>query len=412
MGKIRLSVAQVGKDPGPFNIRSFFTPTTYPDGYTTGVTFPYDGKGSFSLNYVLGNPDLKPEKTVSYEVGLQLQFLQNRLGLDATYYYSKGTDLLVRSPIAGSSGFQYVTLNAGAIRNRGVELSLTAKPVTGKVFTWDMIINYSMNRSKVLKLAPGINQITVNGFTGTTISHLPGKPAGIIYAYGWLRDSQGHIVISDQSGDFGYPVVSTEQTQVGDPNPKFLLGFGNTFTYKGFSLYTLFDWKHKGDIWNGTRGSLMAIGTSAYTLNRNSTSVFQGVLGHLNDAGEIVHNDGAAEKPGTGAANTTAVSLDEAWYQGNGGGFGAQTETFIDDGSYIKLREVSLAYDINLSKSGNWKFIKTISVSAFARNILLWSPYKGIDPETSLTGATNAQGIDYFNMPGTSSYGLNLKFKF
>jgi hypothetical protein len=156
----------------------------------------------------------------------------------------------------------------------------------------------------------------------------------------------------------------------------------------------------------------MAIGTSAYTLNRNSTSVFQGVLGHLNDAGEIVHNDGAAEKPGTGAANTTAVSLDEAWYQGNGGGFGAQTETFIDDGSYIKLREVSLAYDINLSKSGNWKFIKTISVSAFARNILLWSPYKGIDPETSLTGATNAQGIDYFNMPGTSSYGLNLKFKF
>ncbi|MVT39366.1 SusC/RagA family TonB-linked outer membrane protein [Chitinophaga oryziterrae] len=412
MGKLRLSAAQVGKDPGPFNIRSFFTPTTYPDGYTTGVTFPYNGKGSFSLNNVLGNPDLKPEKTVSYEIGLQLQFLQNRLGLDATYYYSKGTDLLVRSPIAGSTGFQYVTLNAGSIQNKGLEMSLTAKPIVGKVFSWDMVVNYSMNRSKVLKLAPGINQITVNGFTGTTISHLPGKPAGIIYAYGWLRDSHGNIVISDQSGDFGYPVVSTQQTQVGDPNPKFLLGFGNTFTYKGLSLYTLLDWKHKGDMWNGTRGSLMAIGTSAYTLNRGTNNLFQGVLGHLNDAGEIVHNDGAAEKPGTGAANTTAVPLDQAWYQGNGGGFGAQTESFIDDASYIKLREVSLAYDFNLSKFDNGKFIKTISVSAFARNILLWSPYKGIDPETSLTGATNAQGIDYFNMPGTSSYGLNLKFKF
>ncbi|SFD10863.1 TonB-linked outer membrane protein, SusC/RagA family [Chitinophaga sp. CF118] len=412
MGKIRLSAAQVGKDPGPFNIRSFFTPTTYPDGFTTGISFPYSGKGAFTLNNVLGNPDLKPEKTVSYEAGLQLQFLQNRLGIDATYYYSTGTDLLVRSPIAGSTGFQYVTLNAGSIRNKGLEISLTAKPIVGKTFTWDMIVNYSMNRSKVLKLAPGINQITVNGFTGTTISHLPNKPAGIIYGYAWLRDSQGRIVISDQSGDFGYPVVSPEQSQIGDPNPKFLLGFGNTFSYKGFSLYTLLDWKHKGDIWNGTRGSLMAIGTSAYTLDRGSTTVFPGVLGHLNTAGEIVHNDAAAEKPGVGGNNTTAVALDQAWYQGNGGGFGAQTETFIDDGSYIKLREVSLSYDFNLAKSGNGKFIKTISASAFARNILIWSPYKGIDPETSLTGATNAQGIDYFNMPGTSSYGLNLKFKF
>ncbi|MBW8685382.1 SusC/RagA family TonB-linked outer membrane protein [Chitinophaga rhizophila] len=411
-GKIRLSVAQVGKDPGPFLTKSFSVPTTYPDGYTTGVSFPYDGKGSFSLNNVLGNPDLKPEKTLSYEAGLQLQFLDNRIGLDATFYHTKGKDLLVRSPIAGSAGYQYVTLNAASIRNNGLEMTLSAKPITDKAFTWDLFVNYSMNRSKVLALAPGINQITVNGFTGTVVAHLPNEPAGIIYAYGWQRDAQGRIVISDNSGDFGYPVVSNVQTRVGNPNPVFLMGIGNTLAYKGFSLYFLVDWKHKGDLWNGTRGSLQAMGTSYYTIDRGKMQVFEGVMGHLNDAGEVVHNEGGAEKPGSGPTNTTSVPLDEAWYLGNGGGFGAQTETFIDDASFVKLREVTLSYDFPSGKFQNSRFIKGINVNLFARNIIIWTPYRGIDPETSLTGATNAQGIDYFNMPGTSSYGLNFKFKF
>lgn len=409
-GKIRISAAQVGKDPGEFRTRSFYAPTTFADGYTSGISFPYDSKGSFFLDNTLGNPNLKPEKTNSYEAGLQLQFLHNRIGLDATYYYSKGTDLIVQSPIAGTSGFQFVTLNAGSIQNKGVEVTLNGKIIADRPFTWDMNINYSMNRSKVLKLAPGISQITVNGFTGTVIAHLPNEPAGIIYAYGWLRDGNGNIVISDKADDYGYPVVSTEQRPVGNPNPKFLMGWGNTFSYKGFTLYTLVDWKCKGDIWNGTRGSLQAIGTSKYTLNRGEEHTFPGVMGHLNDAGELVHTVGGAEVAGAGTANNTAVPLDQAWYQGNGGGFGAQTETFIDDGSYVKLREVTLSYDFKGFKES--KFIRGITVSTFARNIILWTPYKGIDPETSLTGATNAQGIDYFNMPGTASFGLNLKFHF
>lgn len=410
-GKIRFSAAQVGKDPAVFSTRSFFVPTTFGDGYTSGVSFPYNGVGGFQLNNALGNGNIKPEKTNSYEAGLQLQFFKNRIGIDATYYYSRGNDLIVTAPIAGSTGFQSVTLNAGSIQNKGVELSLTGKPIAEGPFTWDMQINYSMNRNKVLKLAPGINQITLNGFTGTLIAHLPNEPAGIIYAYGWQRDDQGRIVISDQSGDAGYPVVNlTDQKRVGNPNPKFLLGFGNTFNYKGFSLYTLIDWKCKGDIWNGTRASLMAIGTSEYTLARGTDHVFEGVMGHLNEAGELVHFQGTTEVAGPGAVNTTAVPLDEAWYQGNGGGFGNQTESFIEDGSFVKLREVTLSYDFKGFRES--KFIRNINVSLFARNILLWTPYKGIDPETSLTGATSAQGIDYFNMPGTSSYGLNLKFKF
>lgn len=420
-GKIRASIAQVGKDPGEFNTNSFHVPTTFSDGYTSGISYPINGLAGYGLSNVLGNPNLKPEKTTAYELGTQLQFFKNRLGFDITGYYSKGKDLIVQAPISGASGYQYITLNSGSIRNKGIEVQITGTPVRNSNFEWSTFLNYSMTRSKVLALADGVQQITLNGFTGTVIAQLPGKQAGIIYGYGYTRDNSGNIVIddspvkSDFSGSGGYPLVNTnEQKQIGNPNPKFLMGWGNTFTYKGFSLYTLIDWKYKGDIWNGTRGSLAAIGTSDLTNDRGTNKVFSGVSGHLNSNGDLVHyNASGAEVAGPGAVNNVSVPLNEAWYTGNGGGFGNLNEAFIEDGSYVKLREVSLSYDFKkiFAKMNN-PFIKSMSAGVYARNIIIWTPYHGIDPETSLTGSSSAQGIDYFNNPGTSSYGLNLKFKF
>lgn len=419
-GKIRASVAQVGKDPGEFKTTSYYVPTTFPDGYTSGISFPNNGLAGYSLNNVLGNPGLIPEKTTAYEIGTQLQFFKNRLGFDITGYYSKGNDLIVQAPISGASGYQAITLNSGSIRNKGLEIQITGTPVRNANFEWSTFINYSMTRSKVLSLADGVQQITLNGFTGTVIAQLPNMPAGIIYGYGYTRDDKGNMIIDDSpiaEGQRigGFPLVNTNvQKQIGNPNPKFLMGWGNTLTYKGLSLYTLLDWKFKGDIWNGTRGSLAAIGTSDLTNDRNTTKVFSGVSGHLNAKGDLVHyNSSGAEVAGPGAPNTTTVTLDELWYKGNGGGFGNLNEAFIEDGSYVKLREVSLSYDFKrLFAKMNNPFIKSISAGLYARNILIWAPYHGIDPETSLTGSTSAQGIDYFNNPGTSSYGLNLKFKF
>jgi len=413
-GKLRASFAQVGKDPGEFLTQTYFVPLTFPDGYTSGISFPSNGLSSYGLNNTVGNPNLKPEKTQAWEVGAQVQFFQNRLGVDVTAYTSKGKDLILNVPISGSSGYQFITLNSGSVRNRGLEVQLTGTPVKMNDFEWTSFINFSLNRSKVLALAPGVNQITLNGFTGTTISQLPGEPAGSIYGYGYTRDASGNIVIDDRD-NVGYPISNTNvQKKIGDPNPKFLMGFGNTFTYKNVSLYALIDWKFKGDIWNGTRGSLAAIGTSDLTNNRGTQTVFPGVLGHLNGNGDLVHFDaGGAEVPGGGAVNSTSVPLDESWYLGDGGGFGNLVETFIEKGSYVKLREVSLSYDFkNLFSKMSSPFVKSVSAGLFARNIIIWTPYHGIDPETSLTGATSAQGIDYFNNPGTASYGLNLKFKF
>ncbi|SDL89039.1 TonB-linked outer membrane protein, SusC/RagA family [Pedobacter sp. ok626] len=414
LGKFRASIAQVGKDPGPFLLNSYYVPTTFPDGYTSGISFPSNGIGSFGLDNVLGNPDLKPEKTIAYELGAQLQFFNNRLGMDLTVYYSKGKDLIVQSPVPGSSGYQFVTLNSGSIRNRGLELQLTGTPVKNTEFEWSSFLNFSMNRSKVLSLAPGVNQITLNGFTGTVIAQLPGMPAGVIYGYGYSDDGKGNMIIDDRD-NVGYPLTNTNvQKEIGNPNPKFLMGFGNTFTYKGISLYTLIDWKFKGDLWNGTRGSLAAIGTSDLTNNRGTMKQFPGVFGHMNENGDLVHFDGAGnEVAGAGGINSMSVPLDEAWYLGDGGGFGNLNEAFIEDASFIKLREVALSYNFpRLFNKDGKQFVKGLTAGLFARNIIIWTPYHGIDPETSLTGATSSQGMDYFNNPGTASYGLNLKFKF
>jgi TonB-linked SusC/RagA family outer membrane protein len=411
-GKLRLSAAQVGKDAPAFALNGYYTKLNFADGYTSGITYPNDGVPGFGRVTTLGNPDLKPEKTTSYEAGLDLKFFQNRLGLDVTGYYSKGQDLIVSAPLASSTGYLSQVINSGSIETKGVELQLTGTPIQSGDFRWDAFINFSHYKNKILKLADGVSQITLNGFTGTTIAQIAGYGAASIFGFGYERDKNGNIVVEDRPGDAQYyPIAPAVQEFLGNTNPKFLLGFGNTFSFKGFSLYALLDWKHGGKMWNGTRGSLTAIGTSDNTNNRGDMHLFKGVLGHLNDAGELVHDDGSGnEVAGAGAVNTNAVPLSEDWYLGNGGGFGNLNEAFIEDASYIKLREASLSYDIS-SLITKKRFIKGASLGAFVRNVIVWTPYKGIDPETSLTGATSAQGIDYFNMPGTMSMGLTLKIK-
>ncbi|MBS1749663.1 MAG: SusC/RagA family TonB-linked outer membrane protein [Bacteroidetes bacterium] len=412
-GKLRLSAAQVGKDAPSFALNSYYSKATFSDGYTTGITYPNDGVAGFGRVTTLGNPNLKPEKTTSYEAGLDLQFFRNRLGLDATVYYSKGQDLIVTAPLASTTGYMSQVINSGSIETKGIELQFTVTPVLSKNFRWDAFVNYSSYKNKILKLAEGVKQINLNGFTGTTISQIAGYGAASVFGYGYERDSQGNIVVDDSPGDAQYyPIAPSIQKFLGNTNPKFLLGFGNTFTYKGLSLYALFDWKQGGVMWNGTRGSLTAIGTSDNTNNRGDMHLFEGVLGHLNDVGKLVHYDGNGnEVDGPGAVNKNAVPLNEGWYLGNGGGFGNLNEAFIEDASYVKLREASVSYDFSSVLKGG-RFLKGASLGAFVRNIIVWTPYKGIDPETSLTGATSAQGMDYFNMPGTSSFGMNLKLRF
>lgn len=411
-GKLRLSAAQVGKDAIPFALNNYHIKAAFADGFTNGITYPIDGVPGFGRSITLGNSNLKPEKTTSYEAGMELQFFNNRLGIDVTGYYTLGEDLIVIAPLSASTGYTAQVINSGSIETKGVELQLTGRPISDKNFRWESFVNFSSYKNKILRLAEGVDQITLNGFVGTTIAQIAGYGAASVFGYGYFRDDQGNIVIEDRPGDAQhYPIAPAIQKFLGNSNPKFLLGFGNTLTFKNMSLYTLLDWKNGGIMWNGTRGSLAAMGTSDLTNNRGEMHLFKGVLGHLNDAGELVHIDANGnEAPGPGAVNTIRVPLNEAWYLGNGGGFGNLNEAFIEDASFIKLREATLAYDCS-TLIKNARVLKGISLGMFVRNIILWTPYNGIDPETSLTGATSAQGIDYFNMPGSATYGFNIKLK-
>ena len=406
-GKLRLSHATVGNDAPAYALANTFAQSTSGDGWTPGIAFPENGIVSYSKDNTLGNPELKPEKTSSTEVGFDLRFLNNKLGLDFTYYSSKSTDQILPSPIAGSTGYQYMWMNTGELTNKGMEIELHATPVKMHDFTWNIDINWSKNTSKVVSLGDeSIKTLFLGGFEGSAVFAVVGEEYGTIYGSRWLRDASGNVVINDDTNaaDYGYPIMDAQTGKIGNINPDWIMGIGNSFTWKGISLNILFDIRQGGEIWNGTRGALTFFGRTQETGDdRNVTDhVFEGVQGHLDVDGNLVSS---------GAANTTAVATDQTWFQGVGSGFNGPAEQFVEDASYVKLRELSICY--NLDK--NWLKgtpIGSLSIAIVGRNLWLNTKYTGVDPETSLTGSNNSQGMDYFNMPGTRSFGLNLKAGF
>ena len=423
-GKVRLSAASVGKDPSIYSTQTYYSNTNVADGWTPGEPFPFNGVTGFQhggINGTLADPNLKPERTNSKEIGFDLRFLKGRINLDYTYYKSKSKDLLLSVPIARSSGYAYKYTNAAALWSEGHEISLNLVPVKTKNFRWESTFNWAKNVTVCSDLAPGIERVSLNGFEGTIIVVARGERFGVFEGGKFLRNSDGKILIDDDptSPTYGYPVEDGKVSIIANMAPKWTGGWLNNFVYKGFNLSVLFETKQGGKLWNGTNGALTYFGTAKETENRNTSTVFNSgiydgaVMGHLDANGNVVHYDANLnEVSGSGSANTTSVKLDEAWYSGNGGGFGAVAEHFVENASYIKLRELSLSYDFSSSTLAKTKYFKAITLGVFGRNLWLKTKYSGVDPETSLSGATDAQGMDYFNNPGTKTFGVNLKFNF
>jgi TonB-linked SusC/RagA family outer membrane protein len=423
-GKLRLSYAQVGKDAPVYGSQTYYVPGAFNDGFTSGILFPINNGnpiGGYQITSTIstiGNPNLIPEKTASYEAGAELGFLKNRINLNATYYYSKTTDAIFIVPYAYSTGFASKLLNAGEITNRGIELTLNTNPVKTQQFNWDLNFNWSENKNKVTKLANGVDKILIGGFTNGEIDAFAGKPFGQIYGSIYQRanpgsgDSKaipsGELLINDDPNDpgFGMPIVSQTNAIIGDINPDWQGSVINNLAYKGLSLNFQIDIRKGGDIWNGTRGAMGYFGTSKETESRDQSKVFSGLSGHLNANGDIVHfNSSGQEVAGPGTANTQSVKLSQYYWQNIGSSFIGPSEPDVEDGSFVKLRQVSLTYSVPKSII---KSFRTLSVSVFANNIILHTKYTGVDPETSLSGPANAQGLDYFNNPGIKTYGVRL----
>ena len=406
-GKVRIAYGEAGRLPSVYSTNNFYRSALVADGWTSGLTFPISGNQAV-FGGVLGNANLRPERTGTIDIGTELRFFNGRIGLDFTYYSSKSKDLLTLVPLSASTGYGNIYTNAATIENKGIELSLTGTPVKTKNFTWDVLVNYSSNKSNVSEIAPGIQNLFLGGFTGGSIYAVKDNPFGMIYGADFYRTPAGKLVIQDDPTNtfYGYPIMNSSSKAIGNPNPKWIGGLRNTLTYKNISLSFLFDTKQKFDMWNGTRGALVNFGVAKETENRGSDKTFDGVLGHIDATGNIIYNGGSPKD------NNVVVKPGQPWYQGGGagGGFNGPAAQFVEDASFTKLREVSLSYSFEI-KGTLHKYVKDITLTFVARNLWLITSYRGIDPETSLAGS-NALGIDYFNNPSTKTFGGTVKIKF
>lgn len=394
-GKVRLSYGSTGNDAPLYATSTIFTGAfAGGDGFIQGVQFPAYDQVAFERDVVAGNPDLTPENRREFEIGTELKMFDNKLRFDATYYNRLATDVILNVAVAPSSGFNSKFDNVAEISNKGFELSLSGTPISTKDFTWDVNVNWTTYENIVESLAEGVEQVFLAGFSSTSSVAQVGAPFSSIYGSRFARDAQGNVLIDAD----GYPQAETTDGVIGDPTPDWLAGISNTFTYKDLSLSFLIDIRKGGDIWCGTCGIIDYFGTSDATLIRDQSTVFQGVVAS------------------TGLPNTQSVPYYNANISENNNywrryGFGGLSETSIYDASWVRLREVTLAYNL----PSQWLekiFISSASVSAYGRNLWLSTKYPGVDPETNLTGDSNGFGLDYFNQPNTKSYGLNLNLNF
>jgi TonB-linked SusC/RagA family outer membrane protein len=426
-GKFRASYAEVGGGaPAPYltstpwilPLQNAGTINDLNDGWTNGIGFPYKGSSGFVKSGVAGNPSLIPSRTRDIEFGLDLRFM-NRIGLDMTYYTRSSKDQIIAINIPNTTGFQRAVVNNGLLETVGGEVVLTVNAIKKQNFTWDIGINFSKWKTTVESLPEGVPNQYLDGFTGTGIYNIApverGDGSTIVYEYGQILggafqrvntaggtfdatqpyNPDGALVIDDDptSGGYGFPLADPIARVIGNPNPDFLMGITNTFGWKGLSLSFLFDIREGGDIWNGTKGALTFFGRTELTENRGTISVFEGI------------------RASDGGANDIAVELNQQWYKGNGGGFGSVDEHFVEDGSFRRLRYLTLSYDFaRLIKSSN---LSNLTVSFTGRNLFLSTPYTGFDPELSLVGSSsNGQGLDYFQQPNVKSFSFGISVGF
>ena len=392
-GKVRAAWAQAGKEPPAYKTGTNFTSPQLGGGYITPLSFPFGGVAGFVQQTTSGNAALGPEVTSSYEGGMELHSLRRRAELDITVYQALTRDQIIPVRISAASGGSAFYANAGSVENKGVEVIFKLRPIQRKDFNWTVTFNFSRNRNTVLELVEGLEGVTISSnFASIKTRNLAGQPYGAFFGTRWLRDAAGNRIIDDNTSSptYGLPLMDSVQGIIGNPAPDWMAGLSNEFTFKNWSLGFLADVKKGGDVWNGTRGVLADFGAAAETEDRSRTTVFSGV------------------KQSNGAPNDIVAPLDQRFYQSAGSGFNGPAEQYVEDGSWLRLREVSLRWSLPaafLSKL----HLGDASLGLWGRNLLLLTNYSGIDPETNLKGADPGQGFDYFNMPGTKSYGISVR---
>ncbi len=400
-GKIRAAYADVGNGVDVYTYRdrpfAYYTQPFITDGNTDGNSFPYLGQAGYAVSNVKYPGGLVPAHTEGIEAGLELRLFKSRVNLEATVYRQLTSDNLIQKPVAGSTGFQAEYVNAGEVENKGIELGLNVDVIKKKDLTWNVGGIFSKNVSKILSLTPGVSEISIEeGFTQLQSYAIVGQPYGVFYGTAWKRNGQGQLLLDSN----GQAQVSSKTKNLGNPNPDWLMNLSTTINYKGFYASALFDIRHGGYIWNGTYARLNNLGRTEESANREQNYLIQGVF-----------DSTASRRDQWGKENTTdSVSANYYYRTFKGDAGNNAAENAIQNGGWVRLRTLNLGYRFNIANKGRLRQFNYIDVSVTGRNLWLLTDYKGVDPETSLTGAgSNIGGWDYFNNPGTRSYSINLR---
>lgn len=371
-GKIRGSWSQVGNDLPLFDSR-------LQDKIVAGGVIQSNDRAPFD--------ELKPELSSSFEIGTEWRFFNSRLDFDFTLYKTSTKNQLLTLPSSAGALYKFYMVNAGKIENKGVEITLGATPVMTENFRWKTGVNFSTNKNKIVELHPDLNSF-IYGDEGFSMNYAmrleEGGSFGDIYGWKFERDENGKIKLNDK----GLPATigSGNTEKVGNSNPDCMLGWSNTFSYKGFSLYFLVDARIGGDVLSQTQAELDFRGVSA--------------------------NSGKARDQKYIEVGGQRFENVKDFYQSVGSRNSTVTEYYMYDATNIRLREVSLGYSFPRNILEKTKVFQGIDVSLIARNLFFFYKDAPFDPDATMSTDNSCQGVDVFGMPTTRSIGFNVKFTF
>lgn len=389
--KVRASYAEVGNDLDPYQLYNNFTVGKDENGNTTAAP-----------GNVLYDSNVRSELIKSWEAGFDIRFFNNRLGLDAAWYKTNATRQLLNLPMDPFSGYSSRKVNAGNIQNEGVEISLNGLILDNpKGLSWNSTAQFSLNRNKIIDLYPGVTLYDIKTLDAIQIVAVQGSYYGDIYGQTFQRvedkndPNYGKIIV----GEDGLPLITTGKSKVGNQSPDWMLGWTNSFSYKGFNLSFLMDFRIGGDLYSATASNLYTRGNAAGTVVNGERQDF------------IVPNS-VVQTPNGYTENKVPVTHQNYWERiGSTGNYGLP-EMYTYDATNIRLRNITLGYDFNKAMLKNTPF-QRLRLSATCNNVwMIHYNLPGIDPESVSATNTNATGFENGAAPTSRSFTFNVTVGF
>ena len=405
-GKVRMSWAQVGSDTDPYQLGLVYTKSkfAYP-GYTIG----------YISNGTIPNKDLKPTKTNSFEMGLELKFLKNRIGLDFTYYSQLSKNQIMGMASSSTSGYGYRLINAGEIENKGVEIALNTRPIQTKDFSWDLNFNFSKNSNKVKKLVDDMDMFELEKATwlDVQVAAKVGENFGSIVGPDFQRYENCDILIDPSTG---VPMYDKSNHVLGNASWDWTGGVYTNFSYKNISLSAVFDVKVGADLYSMSARAAHETGKSMATLEGREawykSEEARQAAGYAKDSPDWIPTGGFIAPgvidngDGTYRENDIVINPEKYWMSVCRNA----PSMFIYDNSYVKCREITLSY--TLPKAGLKNVVDGLTISFVARNpFIVWKNIPNIDPDSNYNNTTG-MGMEYGSLPSRKSYGFNVNVKF